>query len=58
MKGVEWFVLSQALTQGLLLPVQKIEVGDEFTGATVIDPVKGYVVPHREMENLPWTRSQ
>ena len=36
----------QALTQGLLLPVQKIEVGDEFTGATVIEPVKGYVISH------------
>ena len=37
-------LLLQALTQGLLLPVQKIEVGDEFTGATVIEPVKGYVI--------------
>ncbi|KAK2170976.1 hypothetical protein NP493_1118g00000 [Ridgeia piscesae] len=35
-------LLRKALTQGLLLPVQKIEVGDEFTGATVIEPVKGY----------------
>ena len=27
----------------LIMPVQKVEVGDEFTGATVIDPDKGFV---------------
>lgn len=31
----------QAMEQGLLLPVHKIEAGDEFTGATVIEPIKG-----------------
>ena len=33
----------QAKTQDLVLPAQKIEVGDEFEGATVIEPNRGYV---------------
>ena len=28
--------------QDLILPAQKIDAGDEYEGATVIDPVKGY----------------
>lgn len=32
----------QAREQGLLMPVHKAETGEEFEGATVIEPVRGY----------------
>lgn len=35
-------LLRKAKEQDLVLPTQKIEVGDEYEGATVIEPVKGY----------------
>ncbi|KAH9507561.1 hypothetical protein Btru_051479, partial [Bulinus truncatus] len=35
-------LLRKAKEQQLVLPAQKIETGDEYEGATVIDPVKGY----------------
>ncbi|PAA66663.1 hypothetical protein BOX15_Mlig027421g2, partial [Macrostomum lignano] len=35
-------LLRKAKEQDLLLPTQKVEQGDEYTGATVIEPVKGY----------------
>ena len=31
----------QAKEQDLVLPSQKVESGDEYEGATVIEPVKG-----------------
>ena len=31
----------QAKTQDLLIPVLRTQVGDEYTGATVIEPVRG-----------------
>ena len=34
--------LLQAKTQDLLLPTHKVETGDEYEGATVIEPSKGY----------------
>ena len=39
---VNIFVLFQAREQDLLIPVHKVETGDEYIGATVIEPVKGY----------------
>ncbi|GFO41576.1 DNA polymerase [Plakobranchus ocellatus] len=35
-------LLRKAKEQDLLLPAQKIETGDEYEGATVIEPNKGY----------------
>ncbi|XP_014678867.1 PREDICTED: DNA polymerase delta catalytic subunit-like [Priapulus caudatus] len=35
-------LLRQAKLQDLIMPEHKTEVGEEFTGATVIEPVKGY----------------
>lgn len=35
-------LLRKAKEQDLLLPVQKISTGDEYEGATVIEPIKGY----------------
>ncbi|XP_021342594.1 DNA polymerase delta catalytic subunit-like [Mizuhopecten yessoensis] len=35
-------LLRKAKEQDLVLPTQKIEVGDEYEGATVIEPNKGY----------------
>ncbi|XP_074660043.1 DNA polymerase delta catalytic subunit-like [Tubulanus polymorphus] len=35
-------LLRKAKEQDLLLPTKRIEAGDEFTGATVIEPIKGY----------------
>jgi len=35
-------LLRKTILQDLILPSQKIEVGDEYDGATVLDPVKGY----------------
>ncbi|KAK7098957.1 DNA polymerase delta catalytic subunit-like [Littorina saxatilis] len=35
-------LLRKAKEQDLVLPAQKIESGDEYEGATVIEPVKGY----------------
>ncbi|CAH1787413.1 unnamed protein product [Owenia fusiformis] len=35
-------LLRHAITQDLVLPAHKSEAGDEFTGATVIEPEKGY----------------
>ncbi|XP_057389454.1 DNA polymerase delta catalytic subunit isoform X2 [Balaenoptera acutorostrata] len=32
----------QAMRQGLLMPVVKTEGGEDYTGATVIEPLKGY----------------
>ena len=32
----------QTKEQDLLLPAQKIDAGDEYEGATVIEPIKGY----------------
>ncbi|XP_066916708.1 DNA polymerase delta catalytic subunit-like [Clytia hemisphaerica] len=45
-RGQQIKVVSQLLRktklQDLILPAQKIEAGDEYEGATVIDPIKGY----------------
>jgi DNA polymerase delta subunit 1 len=35
-------LLRKAKEQGLLIPSMKIEVNDEFEGATVIEPIRGY----------------
>uniref|UniRef100_A0A6Q2XXJ0 DNA polymerase n=1 Tax=Esox lucius TaxID=8010 RepID=A0A6Q2XXJ0_ESOLU len=35
-------LLRQAMKQGLVMPVVKIEGGEDYTGATVIEPEKGY----------------
>jgi DNA polymerase delta subunit 1 len=35
-------LLRKAKEQNLLIPAMKIEVNDEFEGATVIEPIKGY----------------
>jgi len=35
-------LLRKAKTQDLVLPAHKIESGDEYEGATVIEPVRGY----------------
>ncbi|CAL1535781.1 unnamed protein product [Lymnaea stagnalis] len=35
-------LLRKAKEQDLVLPAQKVETGDEYEGATVIEPVKGY----------------
>ncbi|XP_060591908.1 DNA polymerase delta catalytic subunit-like isoform X2 [Ruditapes philippinarum] len=35
-------LLRKAKEQDLLIPAQKIDPGDEYEGATVIEPVKGY----------------
>lgn len=35
-------LLRKAKEQDLLIPAMKIEVNDEFEGATVIDPIRGY----------------
>lgn len=35
-------LMRKAQTQDLVIPAQRIEPGDEYTGATVIEPVKGY----------------
>ncbi|XP_076450505.1 DNA polymerase delta catalytic subunit-like [Babylonia areolata] len=35
-------LLRKAKEQDLLLPAHKVETGDEYEGATVIEPVKGY----------------
>ncbi|KAL8577740.1 DNA polymerase delta catalytic subunit [Nucella lapillus] len=35
-------LLRKAKEQNLVLPAHKIETGDEYEGATVIEPVKGY----------------
>ncbi|KAH0505460.1 DNA polymerase delta catalytic subunit [Microtus ochrogaster] len=35
-------LLRQAMRQGLLMPVVKTEGGEDYTGATVIEPLKGY----------------
>ncbi|KAM4651111.1 DNA polymerase delta catalytic subunit [Discoglossus pictus] len=35
-------LLRQAMKQDLVMPVVKIEGGEDYTGATVIEPVKGY----------------
>ncbi|KAF6018928.1 POLD1 [Bugula neritina] len=35
-------LLRKAKTQDLLIPVLVMQVGDEYTGATVIEPVRGY----------------
>lgn len=32
---------SQAMREGLLMPVVKTEGGEDYTGATVIEPLKG-----------------
>ena len=46
----------QAKEQDLVLPSQKVETGDEYEGATVIEPVKGYVFTLNLMmlTFLPW----
>ncbi|XP_057299818.1 DNA polymerase delta catalytic subunit-like [Hydractinia symbiolongicarpus] len=45
-RGQQIKVVSQLLRksklQDLILPAQKIDAGDEYEGATVIEPVKGY----------------
>ncbi|XP_064635067.1 DNA polymerase delta catalytic subunit-like [Lineus longissimus] len=45
-RGQQIKVISQLLRktkeQDLLLPTKKIETGEEYTGATVIEPIKGY----------------
>jgi DNA polymerase delta subunit 1 len=45
-RGQQIKVVSQLLRkgkeQGLLIPAMKVEVNDEFEGATVIEPKKGY----------------
>lgn len=33
----------QAMKQDLVMPVVKTEVGEDYTGATVIEPEKGFV---------------
>ncbi|XP_038608868.1 DNA polymerase delta catalytic subunit [Tachyglossus aculeatus] len=35
-------LLRQAMHQGLVMPVVKTEAGEDYTGATVIEPHKGY----------------
>ncbi|KAI8780966.1 DNA polymerase delta catalytic subunit [Biomphalaria glabrata] len=35
-------ILRKAKEQHLVLPAQKVETGDEYEGATVIEPIKGY----------------
>lgn len=35
-------LLRKAKEQKLVLPAMKVEVGEDFTGATVIEPMKGY----------------
>jgi DNA polymerase delta subunit 1 len=35
-------LLRKAKTQDLVIPVYKVETGDEYTGATVIEPLRGY----------------
>ncbi|XP_007955835.1 DNA polymerase delta catalytic subunit [Orycteropus afer afer] len=35
-------LLRQAMRQGLVMPVVKTEGGEDYTGATVIEPLKGY----------------
>nr|XP_045366694.1 DNA polymerase delta catalytic subunit isoform X4 [Camelus bactrianus] len=35
-------LLRQAMREGLLMPVVKTEGGEDYTGATVIEPLKGY----------------
>nr|XP_021536769.1 DNA polymerase delta catalytic subunit [Neomonachus schauinslandi] len=35
-------LLRQAMREGLLMPVIKTEGGEDYTGATVIEPLKGY----------------
>ncbi|KAK0053461.1 DNA polymerase delta catalytic subunit [Biomphalaria pfeifferi] len=35
-------ILRKAKEQNLVLPAQKVETGDEYEGATVIEPIKGY----------------
>uniref|UniRef100_A0A4W5LT21 DNA polymerase n=1 Tax=Hucho hucho TaxID=62062 RepID=A0A4W5LT21_9TELE len=35
-------LLRQAMKQGLVMPVVKPEAGEDYTGATVIEPEKGY----------------
>ncbi|XP_043915313.1 DNA polymerase delta catalytic subunit [Protopterus annectens] len=35
-------LLRQAMKQDLVMPVVKTETGEDYTGATVIEPVKGY----------------
>ena len=35
-------LLRKAKEQNLLIPAMKVDVGDEFEGATVIEPIKGY----------------
>ncbi|XP_024093674.3 DNA polymerase delta catalytic subunit isoform X2 [Pongo abelii] len=35
-------LLRQAMHEGLLMPVVKSEGGEDYTGATVIEPLKGY----------------
>jgi len=42
--SVAWLILLQAKEHNYVIPVYKVEVGDEFTGATVIEPNKGSVV--------------
>ena len=34
-----------------MIPVYKVEVGEEFTGATVIEPCKGYDFVSTRMDN-------
>jgi DNA polymerase delta subunit 1 len=35
-------LLRKAKEQNLLIPAMKVDVGDEFEGATVIEPIRGY----------------
>ena len=35
-------LLRKAKEQALLMPVHKAEVGEDYEGATVIEPVRGY----------------
>ena len=39
----------KAKEQDLLIPVVKSEVGDEYEGATVIDPVKGLIFDYNKI---------
>ena len=35
-------LLRKAKEQDLLIPAMKVDINDEFEGATVIEPIKGY----------------
>lgn len=41
------------MKQDLVMPVVKTEGGEDYTGATVIEPEKGYVQLHVCVHNLP-----